>query len=70
MIFFTGGITLMYAAVARIGPVRASRLLNFEPLVAIVAAFLLLDESFGAHQVAGAAMVLGAVLWVQLSRRG
>lgn len=70
MVFFTGGITLMYAAVARIGPVRASMLLNFEPLVAIVAAVLLLDESFGAHQVAGAAMVLGAVLWVQLSRRG
>lgn len=70
MVFFTGGITLMYAAVARIGPVRASMLLNFEPLVAIVAAVLLLDESFGARQVAGAAMVLGAVLWVQLRRRG
>ena len=69
MVFFTGGMTLMYAAVARIGPVRASMLLNFEPLVAIAAAVALLGESFGAHQVAGAAMVLGAVLWVQLRRR-
>ena len=70
MVFFTAGVTLMYAAVARIGPVRAAVLLNLEPLVAIVTAILLLGESFGAHQFAGAAMVLGAVLWVQLRRRG
>jgi drug/metabolite transporter (DMT)-like permease len=69
-LFFTVGITLMYAAVARIGPVRASMLLNFEPLVAIVAAVLLLDERFGLHQLAGAAMVLGSVLWVQRQRLG
>jgi len=68
-VFFTGGITMMYAAVARIGPVRASMLFNFEPLVAIVAAIAVLGESFGAHQVVGAALVLGAVLWVQRSRR-
>ena len=42
---------------------------NFEPLIAIVAAVLLLDESFGAHQVAGAAMVLGAVMCAQLRSR-
>lgn len=68
MLFFTGGITLMYAAVARIGPVRAAMLLNMEPLVAIVAAVLLLGESFGLRQALGAAMVIGAVLWVQLRR--
>ena len=68
MLFFTLGMTLMYAAVARIGPVRAAVLLNFEPLVAIAAAILLLDERFGPQQLAGAAMVLGAVLWVQLRR--
>jgi drug/metabolite transporter (DMT)-like permease len=70
MVFFTGGITLMYAAVARIGPVRAAMLLNFEPLTAVVAAILLLGESFGPQQAVGAAMVIGAVLWVQLRRRG
>ena len=70
MLFFTLGVTLMYAAIARIGPVRAALLLNIEPLVAIAAAVLLLGERFGPQQLAGAAMVLGAVLWVQIRRLG
>jgi drug/metabolite transporter (DMT)-like permease len=68
-VFFTLGITLMYAAVARLGPVRTSVLLNLEPLVAIVTAVLLLGEPFGLQQTVGAALVLGAVLWVQLRRQ-
>lgn len=68
-LFFTLGVTLMYAAVARLGPVRASVLLNLEPLIAICAAIVLLDERFGPHQAVGAAMVLGAVAWVQLRRK-
>ncbi|MFN4089399.1 MAG: DMT family transporter [Alphaproteobacteria bacterium] len=70
MVFFTLGVTLMYAAVARLGPVPAAMLMNLEPLIAITAAVLLLGEHFGAHQVAGAGMVLGAVVWVQLRRSG
>jgi len=70
MAFFTVGVTSMYAAIARLGPVRASILLNLEPLVAILAAIVLLGERFGPHQILGAALVLGAVLWVQLKRRG
>lgn len=69
MLFFTVGVTAMYAAIARLGPVRASILLNLEPLVAILTAIVLLGERFGPHQAFGAALVLGAVLWVQLRRR-
>jgi drug/metabolite transporter (DMT)-like permease len=68
MLCFTMGITLMYAAIARLGPVRTAIVLNLEPLVAIVASVLLLGEHFGLQQVAGAALVLGAVMWVQLRR--
>lgn len=69
IVFFTLGVTLMYATIARLGPVRASVLLNIEPLVAIVTAVLLLGEPFGLQQSVGAALVLGAVIWVQLRRR-
>jgi drug/metabolite transporter (DMT)-like permease len=68
-VFFTFGVTLMYATVSRLGPVTTSVLLNLEPLVAIVTAVLLLGEPFGPQQSLGAALVLGAVLWVQLRRR-
>lgn len=68
MLFFTLGVTLMYAAVARVGPVRTAVLLNVEPLIAVAAAVILLGERFGPQQVVGAALVLGAVLWVQLRR--
>ena len=70
ILFFTLGITLMYATVARLGPVTTSVILNLEPLVAIVTAVLLLGEPFGLQQSMGAALVLRAVLWVQLRRRG
>jgi len=70
MLCFTVGVTSMYAAVARLGPVRASIIMNLEPLVAIVAAIALLGEAFGPHQALGAVMVLGAVLWVQVRRAG
>lgn len=69
MLFFTAGVSLMYAAIARLGPVRASMILNLEPVVAIAAAVALLGERFGPEQGIGAALVLGAVLWVQLNRR-
>lgn len=69
MVFFTGGVTLMYAAIARLGPVRASIIMNLEPVVTIVVAVALLGERFGPQQGIGAALVLGAVLWVQLNRR-
>jgi drug/metabolite transporter (DMT)-like permease len=68
MLFFTLGVTMMYAAIARLGPVRTSLVLNLEPLVAIVASVLLLGEHFGLQQAVSAAMVLGAVVWVQLRR--
>lgn len=67
-LFFTLGVTFMYAAVASLGPVRAAIIMNLEPLIAICAAILLLGEHFGLNQAVGAAMVLGAVAWVQLRR--
>ena len=69
-LFFTLGMSLMYAGVARLGPVRTAVVQNLEPINAILAAVVILGERLGPQQVLGAAMVLGAVAWLQLRRSG
>ena len=53
-------------ALPRVGPGTASILSTFETVVGVGLAALLLGESLGALQAAGAALVLGAVVALQL----
>lgn len=56
-----------FLAARRIGPVRVAALFNIEPLVSILAAWLLLGERLGPLQLTGAALVLGSVVAVTLA---
>ena len=61
--------TLLFAAVKMIGPLRTAIIDNSAPIWAIVLAALLLGERLNAVQLFGGALVISAVLLVQLSLR-
>jgi drug/metabolite transporter (DMT)-like permease len=64
-------ISLFFAGLRRVGPTTASILATVEPLVTVVLAFLAFGETLGPAQLAGGALVLAAVLVlnVRLRRR-
>ena len=66
-----GAITLFFAGLKSVGPTSASILSTAEPVVTVLLAFLVFDESMGPVQLAGAALVVSAVfvLNVRRSRR-
>ena len=59
-------ISSFLLALPRVGPGTASILSTFETVVGVGLAALLLGESLGALQAAGAALVIGAVVALQL----
>src|SRR5918992_927707 len=62
-------ISLLFAGLRRVGPTTASILATFEPLVTVVLAFLAFGETLGGVQVAGGALVLAAVLVLNVRPR-
>ncbi len=58
-----------FTAVPMIGPMRASMINNMEPITTILLAALLLGEALGPLQLAGAALVIGAIFVMQLATR-
>jgi len=61
-------ITLYFAGLERIGPMRASTLSTVEPLCTVVLAALLLDESIAPVQLAGGALILAAAVLIARAR--
>ncbi len=59
-------VSLFFAGLKRVGPTTASILATVEPLVTVLLAFLVFGETLGGIQLAGGALVLGAVLALQL----
>jgi DME family drug/metabolite transporter len=58
-------IPLYFIALPRIGALKSSMVSNVQPVVSIVAAFVLYGELLAPAQFAGGALVLGAVWWMQ-----
>jgi drug/metabolite transporter (DMT)-like permease len=61
-------ITLYFAGLERIGPVRASTLSTIEPLCTVLLAALLLDETIAAVQLGGGALILAAAVLLARAR--
>ena len=57
-----GAISLFFAGLKRVGPTSASILATVEPVVTVMLAFFVFGERLGGVQLAGGALVLGAVL--------
>ena len=62
-------IVLFMAGLARIGPSTASIVSTVEPLFTVVLAFVVLGETLGPLQLVGGALVLSAVVLLQLRSR-
>ena len=62
-------IGCFYAGVRRVGAAVAGLLSTAEPVVTVVLAYLVLDESLTAVQLAGAALVVGSVAALSLQGR-
>ncbi|WP_040320756.1 DMT family transporter [Aeromicrobium marinum] len=62
-------ILTFFAGLALLGPTSASVLSTLEPVVTVGLATWLLDESLTGVQAVGAALVLGAVVWLALEGR-
>ena len=56
-----GAVSLFFAGLARVGPTAASILSTAEPVTTVVLAFLAFGEALGPEQLAGGALVVGAV---------
>ncbi len=63
------GITLLFTVLPRLGVVGNSAIMNVEPVFALVLAWLVLGQAVAPVQVAGALVVVGAVIWLGLRRR-
>lgn len=63
------GFFLFYTAVSRIGASLASLLATLEPLVGVILAWLLIDQPLDVRQMAGGALILGAVAALSLQGR-
>jgi drug/metabolite transporter (DMT)-like permease len=64
-----GAILTFFAGLARVGPSAASILSTVEPVVTVALAAAVFGESLGAVQLAGGALVLGAVVVMQWPAR-
>jgi drug/metabolite transporter (DMT)-like permease len=63
-----GAITLFFAGLRRVGPTNASILATVEPLVTVLLAFLVFGETLGTVQLVGGALVLCAVVVLNMRR--
>jgi drug/metabolite transporter (DMT)-like permease len=62
-------ITIMFTVLPRLGVVGNSAIMNVEPVFALVLAWLLLDQAIAPIQLAGALLVVGAVITLGLRRK-
>jgi drug/metabolite transporter (DMT)-like permease len=62
-------VSAFFAGLRRVGPSEASILSTFEPVVTVALAFVVLGERLTAPQLAGGALVLAAVILLQLPAR-
>ena len=67
--FYGTGFTIMFTVLPKLGVVGGSPIMNVEPVAALVMAWLVLDQAIAPMQVAGALLVVGAVMMLGLRKR-
>ena len=60
-VFYTVAVASFFAGIAHIGAVRASLVMNLEPVGSIALGFVLLGQVLTPRQLLGAAIVIGSV---------
>ena len=59
------GLCCLYAGIRRIGALRSAILVNAEPLISVLAAFLVLGQTIGPVQIAGTVVVIFGITMVR-----
>jgi drug/metabolite transporter (DMT)-like permease len=71
VLFYSAGIVSLFLLLPLLGPVQSAVILNLEPVAVATIAWIVLGESLTAAQIAGAAIVVAAVIFFQAAgRRG
>jgi drug/metabolite transporter (DMT)-like permease len=65
--FQTFGTPLYLYAITKIGPLKASMATNIQPVVAIIAAWILFNETLAPIQALGGAIVLITIVVMQIN---
>jgi drug/metabolite transporter (DMT)-like permease len=66
--FYAFALIGLFAATARLGPARVGFFMNFEPVAAVLLAALILGQTLAPVQLAGAALVTGALFLFRSGR--
>lgn len=61
--------TILFTVLPKLGVVGNSAIMNVEPVFALMLAWALLDQAIAPIQLAGAALVVGTVMWLGLRNR-
>jgi drug/metabolite transporter (DMT)-like permease len=61
--------TIMFTVLPRLGVAGNSAIMNVEPVFALVLAWAILGQAIAPVQIAGALLVVGAVMWLGLRKR-
>jgi len=68
-LFFGSGFTILFTVLPRLGVGGNTSIMNMEPVIALLLAWLLLGQAVAPVQVVGALIVVGAVMALGLRRR-
>lgn len=68
-LFYGTAITLLFAVLPRIGAVNNAVVLSFEPIVVLALAWIFLGQSVAPRQIAGAFVVVGAIVYLNAAKR-
>ena len=63
------GLTCCYAAIARLGPTRTAVMMNVEPLISVLAAYLVLGQTITIFQSLGIIGVVSGIVLMSYTRR-
>ena len=66
--FYSFALIGLFAATARLGPMRAGFYMNFEPVAAVLLSALILGQTLAPVQLAGAALVICALFLFRSGR--
>ena len=67
-VFYGSAITSMFVLLPRLGAVNNAAVLNFEPIAVLGLAWAVLGQAVAPLQVAGAFIVVGAIVWLGTGR--
>jgi drug/metabolite transporter (DMT)-like permease len=68
-VFYGTAITTLFIVLPRVGAVNNAVVLNFEPIVVLALAWIVLGQSVAARQIVGAFIVVGAIVFLNTGRR-